>query len=659
MNLRILSALLLLMGAILAAVLFWPPADSEAQPEPPVVVVEGSEGESDELAEADHDSEATASTEREEVGYHVHKIGLEVLNHDKWKAVAHTKVYYVTDVIRQQRPELSDFKSKDGFNRLHELPSVKTNADGLVMLELPGKIAYLFCESEGAIGSKMIRFGSAPTTEVDYSHVLMLREMTTISVHVKRTDSSPAVGVPVVLHGTERPVVLTNENGVAELPAAESRLVQMQQEAGVMTPFSITCLLPLMDDPETSVVENAKGWSAEVTLSPYGSVEVVGLETGWDYLLNCDAEYAIGGEVELPRLKGSETPMWRCDFVPIASELEIEQLAGGVASVSAQEVLAGVDGPARERDVVRIDARKGDGCKITGKLLTLDAKPLANHELSVWFLDGDGKWSLDFAEAKTRSDGSFSIHVLEIPPQAPPTKYVWILAEGLLIGFMSEPLSYLLEDLEIELGHELAVGSIRPQKKKLVVAGEIVDESGNRLEQASPFVFRTLPGWTDESIGMATVDEIDSSNLAGLNAGEFRFEFSPAPFPCKYILSGTAPNRENFDLVVQPGTEDLTVILRQACKVGFTHQGNPDTEFVSFHLIGADGESFEAYDRFYPSSGEPAKVERGAFWAVPFGDYTFQARDQDGQVLKEITDLVIQKGAGRPSALKGIHLGSD
>ena len=256
MNLRIAALLGALMLIVLGTVLLWP---SPAAPndEDSVFTKISEEGGLADIGPpvAPHADlvadENPASGRAEDVA--THHIGVQVLNHDKWAAVANTKVFYITDAIRRQQIELNNFRTRDAWGKLHLLPSAMTDADGLVTLKLPGRIAYLFAESEGTRGTMKIKLPKEAITEVDYRRVLSLQAMQEVEVKVSNYDGSALSGMVVELGGVSSTAAKTLRDGIVKFSVPANLLASLASESSDGAMPSVKCQLPLLDNPSNRV----------------------------------------------------------------------------------------------------------------------------------------------------------------------------------------------------------------------------------------------------------------------------------------------------------------------------------------------------------------------------------------------------------------------
>lgn len=657
MNLKIVGVLAVIMAALMAAVMFWP----SPQENLPVVDVASSRQDEDVYATsavikplALPTTEQTAHSGREESGYPIHQVGIQVLNHDDWTAVADTEVFYITDVIRNKRPELNDFQSKDGWNRLHQLPSVTTDADGMAVLELPGKIAYLYCLSNQAKGMLKTKLGSEPITEVDYRRVLFVHQQIELQVTVQRADGKPAAAVPVVLEGTFKPVAMTDQSGQAQLTLPLKIFTDLKKQ-GLSKSLAVAARLPLLGTPRGEITETGADYFAKIQLPPYGGLEIHHIEPGWSYRIRDEHFQLVNLE---PREQAGATII-DYDFVAVNSELTLLQAGGGSSVSQDQVVLAGITGPAEERDVVIVNAKVVPGYRLRGRLLEGAGGPLAQSPLTLWFLNERGESVAGTTQALTNEKGEFVIYRSGAKAELPASQSIWILANGEDFQNVEAGATSYLTTMPIPATQDdLWLGELQPQDKKLLVSGRVFDALGDPIEDVSASVERVLPGEENRQSSRPTVDEVASKNLANSGRGEFLFEYAPTPFPCEYILSVYVMDKEWVEIKVTPGTEDLVVQLRDTVAVPFSYQGFPLTEGVEFYLFGADGEEIKANRSFFPQPTSSSRPKSNQFREVPVGTYTFKAIGFEGRVLKEIPGVLVRKGAEYP-ALTGIDLGED
>ncbi len=648
------------MVALLCAVLFWPPPENEI----PVVETAGSSSPPEldpDLNTATKDSQSVAESEsavpnsREAADFPIHHIGVQVLDHDNWLAVAHAKVYYITDAIRQQDPKLKDFRSKDGWSRLKDLPSVTTDGDGMAVLELPGRIAYLYCRSDTAKGMLKVKLGSEPITEVNYRNVIYLHRESTVEAKVLRHDGRPAVGVPVVVEGTIKPVGITDENGLATMLMPLSVLADIRKQKGAGGELTLRCKLPLMGDPTAVISEIGGSWHAEVQLPPYGGIEVVNLEPDWAYSVRDESYNSLS--LNPREVNGALSA--REDFIPVDAALILSQEISGSVVWDDQEMETEIASPSVDGEVVRVEAQTAQGVRFQGRLLNRTDEPVTNTGFMLWYLDEDGDSTFGFTMGATNELGEFNLFLMEPGPAFEETQYLWFIVNSEVFSNSNvQYASYVVENGGWGSPGEVELGDLEPLELEFLLSGKAIGPDGKPIRGVEASITRDLPASDGLDEIRFTVDEIATGNLADADKGEFRFEYSPTPFPCVYQLDIYSEDNEYREISFEPGTKDLIVELRQSVAVQFSYFGYPLALGVEFVLVAEDGSQIGADEEYIPQVEGSNSPTNNLFSDVPEGAYVFQAVAENGRLLIEIAGVNVRKGANYPS-LRNIDLNAE
>ncbi len=674
MNLRIAALLGALMLIVLGTVLLWPSPAAPNDEDPKLTINSEEVGLADigppVAPHADLVADENPGSGRAE-DVVTHHIGVQVLNHDKWAAVANTKVFYITDAIRRQQIELNNFRTRDAWGKLHLLPSAMTDADGLVALKLPGRIAYLFAESEGTRGTMKIKLPKEAITEVDYRRVLSLQAMQEVEVKVSNYDGSALCGMVVELGGVSSTAAKTLKNGIAKFSIPANLLASLASESFDGAMPSVKCQLPLLDNPSNRVQQLDGKLRAAIDLPPSGSIEVRGLEDdGRQYQVAVSSTYLKPGG-RLSRKDTLHGAVWCSNFVPLNSKLTISLFVGEDNFFQTQEVLRDIPGPSAAGENIVIDINESGARRVRGILLNSLGHGLASRGARVRFLDGSGRPVIESVLLTTSSDGEWVVYLQDGTDVLNQVEHIWIVANLDYLFFKVtrkndpdpnvSPYSYLFSKPKFTSSPIYDLGPLAPQAKELLVSGRVLNVEREPIDTPTIRVVRGLPSEEDVDFYSSTNITIASENSADSEVGEFCFHYTPTPFPSKCRLSVNAgEDFENKVIDFEPGTEGLEILMHGNCNVEFSFKGIPLTERVDFHLIdptsGASASSSSIWvGDFYGT--DLSGLHQRSFYGVIPGTYTFRALDLDGNLIKEIPNVIVKAGKKRFPLLRGIELG--
>jgi hypothetical protein len=510
---------------------------------------------------------------------------LRVVEAESGQPIPFAEVFYTADPAALAHAEEEIVTDIFDVGALNEALAMfhRADADGTLQLPVPKENTWLVARKDDWIGNCDVPLQPPAVLEVicDWS--------ASVSARVVNAAGLPQAGVRVNLcvDGYQAPITVfgtvTGSDGVAVIRHLETLLEYEKSRTRFLLALEglLGASATAEFDPRAPPAE-----PIELRLPAHGSVELLCIrgKDGHPPYAADRAELRVVLEDDFGADSPSQVLHAKVQdgvarFAPVAVGLHLQAKAWMVGGALMGAVSG--HGPDKAGETVRLDLRADQGATfLTGRLLGLDGKPLANAELDRhWGGVGDvfdpfgTVLQIGAASLKTDAAGRFRLEVETGEIEAGRQETLTLVQK---LENVSGPSVNVILTGPLPLG-EVALGDLRLTQASLIAAGRVVDESGAALAGV-----HLIANLQDEDGRAQLLGSIEYVEVTSAVDGSFELRGSAASD--RLLLHGESVQHYSDLLPITFGQSGIRLVMRKFGSLGGCLIAEPGANLDGIYL---------------------------------------------------------------------------